>query len=45
MIHMGLGETAQARDELATAVSINPHFSALAAPLGRAALDRLGSVS
>ncbi|MDQ6726178.1 MAG: hypothetical protein M3066_08455 [Actinomycetota bacterium] len=43
MIHLGLGEMGHARDELATALSINPHFSTLAAPLARAALDRLGS--
>jgi tetratricopeptide (TPR) repeat protein len=42
MIRLALGDTAGARDELSTALSINPHFSPLAAPLARAALGRLG---
>ncbi len=41
MIGLALGDNGAARTELTTAFSINPHFSALGAPLARAALDRL----
>ncbi len=41
MIHFALGDRAAAKDQLTTAFSINPHFSPLAAPIGRAALDQL----
>jgi tetratricopeptide (TPR) repeat protein len=41
MIHLALGDRAAAKNELTTAFSINPHFSPLAAPIGRAALDQL----
>ncbi len=41
MIHLALGDRTAAKDELTTAFSINPHFSPLAAPIGRAALDQL----
>ncbi len=41
MIHLALGDCAAAKDELAAAFSINPHFHPLAAAIGRAALDQL----
>lgn len=42
MIEKSLGRAAQARRDLAAALSLNPHFSALHAPLARAALASLG---
>lgn len=42
MILASLGMPAQARDQLAEALEINPHFSPLHAPRARAALDELG---
>ncbi|MFF7194989.1 tetratricopeptide repeat protein [Streptomyces sp. NPDC008079] len=41
MIERSLGDTAAARTDLATALSVNPHFSPLAAPKARAALTAL----
>ncbi|MFJ2633222.1 tetratricopeptide repeat protein [Streptomyces sp. NPDC087422] len=41
MIERSLGDAAAARTDLATALSVNPHFSPLAAPKARAALTAL----
>jgi tetratricopeptide (TPR) repeat protein len=42
MISKALGRTADARRDLTAALRLNPHFSALHAPLARAALAALG---
>jgi tetratricopeptide (TPR) repeat protein len=42
MIEKALGRTADARRDLTAALRLNPHFSALHAPLARAALASLG---
>ncbi|HWE34935.1 MAG TPA: tetratricopeptide repeat protein [Isosphaeraceae bacterium] len=42
MIHARLGDTAKARDFLARALALNPHFSALQADDARKTLDSLG---
>jgi hypothetical protein len=42
MIEKALGRTADARRDLTAALRLNPHFSALHAPLARAALAALG---
>ena len=42
MIEAGLGMTAEARADLGTALSIDPHFSVLWAPAARSELSRLG---
>ncbi len=42
MIHLALGDDAQARTELTTALEINPHFDPLDAPLAEATLAELG---
>jgi Flp pilus assembly protein TadD len=42
MISKSLGRTADARRDLTAALRLNPHFSALHAPLAKAALASLG---
>ena len=42
MIHLALGDTDAARTELAAALSINPSFNPLAAPIAAATLAELG---
>lgn len=42
MIELALGQRAQARRELSTALAINPYFSPLLAPKAKAALVQLG---
>jgi len=45
MIEKSLGQAADARRDLAAALRLNPHFSALHAPLAKAALASLGGTS
>ena len=45
MIEKALGRTADARRDLTAALHLNPHFSALHAPLAKAALASLGGAS
>jgi tetratricopeptide (TPR) repeat protein len=45
MIEKALGRTADARRDLTAALHLNPHFSALHAPLATAALASLGGAS
>jgi Tfp pilus assembly protein PilF len=42
MIHLKLGDRAEARSLLETAVDINPHFSIRWSELARETLDELG---
>jgi len=42
MIELALGNQADARIALTRALSINPHFNPLAAPIAVAALEHLG---
>ncbi len=42
MIEKTLSRTAEARRDLTAALRLNPHFSALHAPLAKAALASLG---
>lgn len=42
MVHKALGNSAAAREELAHALAINPHFSPLQAPIAQQALVELG---
>src|SRR5215475_1021376 len=42
MIELSLGQNTDARRDLSTALSLNPHFSPLDAPVATAALHRLG---
>lgn len=41
IVHLALGDRAAAKDELATAFWINPHFHPLSAPIGRAVPEQL----
>jgi hypothetical protein len=45
MIEKSLSQAADARRDLAAALRLNPHFSALHAPLAKAALASLGGTS